>query len=198
MLVAAAFAACGATDRRVGTNARQADSTEATSTASSAPGAVGAGDYVSEDGDKDYDDRPGTRADQDDQLLLAHYPRRASRPEARRILALVKRYYAVSVAGNAAGACALLTAQIAGALAASETSGTRGGRCAAAFLPLLHQQQPRLAVEQPATMTVSGVHLSGRFALVVLRFRRSPESQTLLERERGAWKIDSLFDGLMP
>lgn len=196
-LLAILLAACGSASK--GTASTAQDAIPRGSAANTAPAATapptGPSGYVTEDGDDDPDDRPNPTG-QDDRELLANYPDRASTVDAHTITTLIKRYYAVSVANDAAGACKLLTAHLAKTLASSQSPGGRDA-CAKAFSPLLAQQLPRLIAEQPSTMAVIGVRLHGPHALVLLRFKHSPESETHVEHEDGTWRIDSLFDGFV-
>jgi hypothetical protein len=155
--------------------------------------------YLKEDGDKDGDDgaypaHPG----QDDQSFLATYGGRARPATARAIASVVERYYAASLAGDGASACALLNAGLATALAAQRGRAAQGDRaCAAALSPLLAQQHPHLLAEDPATMVVTGVYAKGNLGLAVLGFRSAPESDIVVAREGRAWRIDALFDNQM-
>jgi ketosteroid isomerase-like protein len=211
LLALLAAALLGTTAVACGSATKTSGSTEPTSTSTSSESAVGAtpvttpaatthGGYVTEDGDQDGDDGPHpSEAGQDDGPLLAVYPGRANRTEARAITELVKRYYAASFAGDGASACALLSASIAKGLVADQTKPTQGARdsCVEAISPLLAQQHQHLTAEDPATMAMTGVHLNGNLALVALRFKRAPEREIIVQREGRTWKIDAPFDVAM-
>jgi hypothetical protein len=152
--------------------------------------------YDKLDGDSDTDDEhPRARGD-DEQPLLRSYGPRASAQDARAVAALVTGYYAVSAAGQAVRACSLLDAAVLAGLLATRPQGTGG--CAAALAPLLREQHPRLLEEEVSTMRVLAVHVRDDVGLAVLGFRHTPESQIVLKRERGAWKLDALFGAYMP
>ena len=158
--------------------------------------AVPSGGFLKEDGDKDSDDgaypaHPG----QDDQSFLATYGVRAPPAEARTIAALVRRYYAASLAGDGASTCELLDAGIATALAAQQGTAAHGtAACAASLSPLLAQQHQHLLAEEPTMMVVTSVYAKDNVGVAVLGFRNAPESIIVLAREGHAWKIDALFD----
>jgi hypothetical protein len=156
-----------------------------------------AGHYLKGDGDKDNDDegRP-EQGKGDDREFLEGYGPRASQADARSIAALVKRYLAVSAAGEAARACSLLSTGMAAGLAGAphQPGRSTGQACATAFSPLLREQRQRLVAEDVATLAVTSVHVKGDLGLIALAFENAPESELLVEREGRQWKIGALFD----
>jgi hypothetical protein len=160
------------------------------------------GGYSRLDGDSDVDDlRPPAREHYDDAPLLGRYGGRASPADAAAIAGLVKTYYAASAAGEAARACSLLSTSLASGLAATEGgTGTQGSSaaCAKGLAPQLEEQHARLLGEDPASMRVEAVYAKGDSALAVFAFKTAPESEIVLAREGGAWKIDALFGSYMP
>lgn len=161
------------------------------------------GGYSRLDGDSDVDDiHPPQHEHYDDGPLLSRYGGRAGPADAIAIAALVKAYYAASAAGEAARACSLLSASLAGGLAA-ETEGGTGAQgssaaCAKGFAPQLAEQHARLVAEDPASMRIEAVYAEGVSALAVYALKTTPESEIVLTREGGAWKIDALFGSYMP
>lgn len=157
--------------------------------------AADAAGHLKADGDKDADDQGAgyPHPEQDDQEFLARYGHGADPATASAIAVLVKRYYAATLAGDATRACALLDPTLARQL----TEQSAAGACPAALAPALAQRHRYLLTEEPATMTVLGVYARGTLGLAVLGFRRSPETDVLVEREGSAWKLDSLFDNRM-
>jgi hypothetical protein len=153
------------------------------------------GGYLKEDADSDGDDPHTTQPGQDDQEFLAGYGPLTDPATTSTIASVVRRYYAASVAGNGAGACALLNAALATSLAGGQ--GQAAGTCATGIAPVLTEQHQRLRTEEPATMTVIGVRAKGNLALAILGFKHAPESDILLQREDNTWKIDALYDSLM-
>lgn len=197
-LLSATMVACGGTTK-------VANSSSSSSTRLGIPGATATavtssaippGGFLKDDGDKDSDDGayPG-HPEQDDQSFLAGYGHRVPPTLASTIAALVKRYYAASLAGDGASACELLDAGLATALAAQQGPAAHGAAaCAASLSPLLVQQHQHLLAEEPATMVVTGVYAKDNVGVVVLGFRNAPESIIVLAREGHAWKVDALFD----
>jgi hypothetical protein len=202
LLLAATSASCGDT-------AGVAHSTSVAGSRSPRAGAHGAtahtksnpllyDGYLHEDGERDNDD-PGTpHYEQDEHTrFLARYGRPPRPAEARAIATLVKHYFAASVAGDDASACALLSAAASTALAVQHGSRSGASACAATIPPLLAQAHQHLLAENPATMVVIGIYTKGDFGLALLGFKHSPESSILIEREAGTWKIGSIFDNHM-
>jgi hypothetical protein len=159
------------------------------------------GGYSKNDGDRDYDDDAHYRGSppNDDRSLLVGYGPRASPAEVRAVTSVVKRYYVASLAGNGAAACSLLTASLAGGLAAGYSQPNHGSThtCAAVLSPLLAQQHQRLLDEDVSTMGVTAVHVKGTLGLAVLGFKTAPEGEIPLEREGHSWKVAALFGGDM-
>lgn len=202
-LLATSAVACGDA-------AKVASSTTPTVTGAGSPNGVAArssarvapaGGFLREDGDDDNDERPHPDGGvNDDKSLLASYDRRASPADARAVSTLVRRYYAVSVAGDGADACTLLATGLARGLAAAQGRPAQGadGSCEAAISSLLAQQHQHLAAEDPATMTLIALYVKGGLGLAVLGFKSAPESTIGVAREGRAWRIDALFDSLVP
>jgi len=153
--------------------------------------------YLKEDGDNDGEDHGHTQTgENDDQSLFASYSP-ASPQQARTISTLVRNYYQASSAENARRACELLSASLLSGLVPGPATGGHGG-CATMFEPLLAQQHRRLLEDQVTTMTVIRVLVKGQVGLVVVGFRAMPESDIVVAREGRTWKIDALFDSLVP
>jgi hypothetical protein len=158
--------------------------------------ATRSGDYLKADGDGDGDDRsPPTVVGADERPLLSAYGGKADAADKRAIASLVKSYYAASAAGEAARACSLLYGTLARGLANQQGGPTRG--CADPMAVLLGQQRARLASEK-ASLIVVAVHVKGNLGLAVLGFKRTPESEMVVDREDRTWKIDALVASYMP
>jgi hypothetical protein len=159
-----------------------------------APRATPAGGYLKNDADDDGDEKH--RQPNDNALFLATYGKRADQADMRAVTALIKRYYATAAAGDGAKACPLLYSTLATGLTEGQGHSVRSASkaCAAIVSRLLEQQHERLAGDDVATMVVVDVHVKGDLGVAVLGFRTVPMSTMLLKRERGAWKIDALFD----
>ncbi len=173
------------------------DTTSATTTSGQASAPVPSG-YSKDDGDKDFDDAAKYHGSppNDDQELLAAYGHKASPAVTRTVANLVKRYYAVSAAGDGAAACSMLTANLAGEVLAGRNQ-PGGATCAAAMSKLLAQQHQRLLGENVQSMIVTQVHDNGTLGIAVVRFKAAPESEIVLEHEGQAWKINALFGNEM-
>jgi hypothetical protein len=157
------------------------------------------GGYVKDDGDGDQDDdngrqRPGTTNDDVD--LLAPYGGNVDRLDLKAVRAVVERYYRAAVAEDGATACGLLSPSLARALAreASAPSSDEGRACAQAASKLFSQQHAHLLSYDVAHMVVVSVHARNGLGLAILGFRSQPESEILVERARGSWKIGGLLD----
>lgn len=171
--------------------------TSSTTRSSSSPIATG---YLERDGDKDGDDQsPRVEAGADERTLLAQYPTKPSPAEKRAIVALVRDYYAASVAGEGARACTLVVSELASGLSAQSVQpGSDSNGCAGGMTALLEREHGRLSADDVPTMTIIGVHLKGTLGLVVLGFARMPESQIIVQREGHEWKLGTLVDSYMP
>ena len=160
------------------------------------------GGYSKKDGDNDFDDVPGYHGspENDDRELLATYGHRATPADTHAVTTLIKRYYTASAAGEGAAACSMLYSSLAAGLASGSSQPVQGAgkTCAGAMSLLLKHQHEQLAAEHVATMRVSAVYLKGDTGLAVLSFKTAPESEIILAREGKEWKIDALFDGIMP
>lgn len=159
--------------------------------------------YLQNDGDNDRDDRtPHVHAADanDAQNLLARYGKEADIDQKRVITSVVRSYFAAAEEINGRNACLLLYRSLASGL--SEDAGRPGkpksGGCETAVNRLFEYDHRQLVEDQVPKMVVIGAHIRGDFALAVLGFRRTPESEILLQRENGRWRIASVFDSQMP
>lgn len=149
--------------------------------------------YLKSDGDGDPDDR-GQKQFSDDQketLALAPSP---SGAETRAIATMVRNYYAAATDEDGATGCSLLASSLATAISERQVADGGTKTCAMSLSVLFKQQHQRMAAEEPSTMVVTGVHVSGTLGLATLGFRAMPEAQIIIQREGDTWKIDALFD----
>jgi hypothetical protein len=198
MLLSLTIMACG--DSTVSSSPSSSVASRGLSESGSS-GAV-AGSYWHYDSDKDPDDQPhgGDGGENDNLKLLAEYGQKANRTETQAIAATVKHYYAAALADDGAGVCALLDTSLAAGLAqggrgsgeAAETS------CAAYITHLFGQQHALFVADDVPTMVVIEVRTKENVALAVVGFRAKPESEILLERASGSWKLAALFDSPLP
>lgn len=201
MLATALLVAVGSCGGAADSNSSRRHDAEVTAPTAPTPKPPSAIPYSTTDADSDYDDeRPPAHAGFDDGPLLRQYGHRAGPGLAHDVAAVVSDYYAAALAGDAARACALLTVSLAQGVAAEATRGAGGGRatCAAKLAPQLAEQHRRIASEEPATMRVKAVYAKGGAALAVLGLRTGPESEIVLAREAGAWRVNALFSSYMP
>lgn len=160
------------------------------------------GHYFENDRDPDADDtiRDGERGPADNGDLLRSYPGTVTQSESRVIATTIRHYYAAAAAGNGTEACSLLSTNLSMSLAEGQGGSIHdtAKRCGAAVRPLFMQQHGLLVADDAATMIVTGVHVKGSFGLAFLGFQQMPEGEILIEREGAAWKVDALFDSLLP
>lgn len=158
----------------------------------------GIGGFLKSDGDNDADEHRRDVSNDDELELVRASRSGATAAERREVTAMVKRYFAAAAAGDAPTACSMLMSSLAAAVAAQSTSKSGGPSCAASLALLLSRQHEHLAGEQVASMIVTGVHVSGATAYATLGFRNAIESEVVLQRQGGSWKMNSLFDSSLP
>jgi hypothetical protein len=153
--------------------------------------------YLRSDGDNETDD--GSRGN-DDSAFLDTFGKEARPPDRRAIAELVKRYYVAAAAGDGAKACALLTPSVASGLAPAQVSSGQASAdtCAAIVSRLFASQHQRLQADDVATMVVVDAHVKGNLGVAVFGFKTEPLSEILVKREAGPWRLDGLFDSVMP
>lgn len=169
-------------------------------------GARGPGGYLKYDGDVDVDDHSQAPSKDDEQEMVVASRHPASAVDAQTIAAVVKRYYAAATAEDGVRGCALLSTALARSVAEQQPVDERrpghagqGPRtCPPALSRLFNRQHRYLLGEDAKTMVVTGVHVSGAVGFVTLGFRTAPESELLLQRELGTWKLNALFDSPLP
>jgi hypothetical protein len=163
--------------------------------AAAGPGAVLQLPRIELKGDPDLDsDTYGSEPDDENEPL--GHP--ASAGDARAVAALVKHYYAVVARGDGAGACRLLYSSIAESMVEDYGEGSgaadpRGRTCAAVVSRLLAAKR-RLLADDSRTLRVTAVRVDLNRGSAQLGFDGAKLTHYLLvHRERGSWKMDSLF-----
>jgi hypothetical protein len=73
----------------------------------------------------------------------------------------------------------------------------RGKSCVAIMSVLTKERHEELAADIDA-LVVIGMRVHGSHGLAFLGFRTTGERLIPLERERGVWKVDGLFDSGVP
>lgn len=197
-LLGCGVAACGGAGADTHSAASSATVAATSSADATTSSSTPAGGYLKNDGDEDGDDglhRIGPPED-DDEAFLNFYGKKAGPTDKQAVTTLVKRYYTAAAAGNGAAACALLSSTLSTGLTEGQSpQGTK--TCAAVVSPLLTEQHQRFVADNVPTMVVIGVRAKGDLGLAVLGFKATPISTILLMREKGAWKINALFDSVI-
>jgi hypothetical protein len=171
--------------------------------ASIASGASPAPGYVVGDDDEDED-----AYDYWDDHLVRDYGRAAGTLDRQAIVGLVRRYFAVALAGDGVVACSMLSSKLAkqADLAAAvprdyvspDVSALRGKPCSQFMSLLFGQAHEQLAYADVASLEVTVVRVQGDRGLAVLAFRTASERYIPLQREHGTWKIDAILDERLP
>lgn len=169
---------------------------------SSSTGASRANGYVKGDGDAD-----GANGRDADDAMARGYGHAASPVEARTVASLVKRYYMAAAVGDGGMACRLLSSAVADPTKLPQTAEKYApapsapplqGKNCRYIMSLLFSESHRQLMADAPTLAVTAVRIAGRHCLALLAFRAKPEGILPLEREKGAWKIASLFDEELP
>jgi hypothetical protein len=133
---------------------------------------------------------------------VLHWGRAASPPDARAIVALIDRYYAVAAHGDGATACSLIYAPLARSLPEDLGRGgpryLRGGRTCAAVVAKLFSQNHFQLIPYDAGLRVDAVRVMGVFGLATLSFHRLPDRVVEVIRDRSVWRMYAPLDGEMP
>ena len=200
-MLASGVAACGGAsgDPSSSSSADRSAATTGGTTQTNTHAKLPAG-YWKSDGDEDLDEQENGPS-KDDKGGMVASGHGASPADKNAISAVVRRYLQAGTAGDGAEGCSLLAASLSGALAEQESqlpSRSAGVTCAAALSRLFNEEHARLLAEGFATMVVTGVHVDGPMALATLGFRTAHESEIVLRREHGVWKIDALSDSTLP
>ncbi len=177
------------------------DSDDETTTTSPNPEKIAATEYAKMDGDKDND--IGAAEDDTNNNLALNFGQAASTTDRSAITALVKRYYAIALAGNAIKGCSMLFSTL--AEAAAEDYGVPGGpeyargakNCQQVLSGVFRFYHARLAAEVPK-LSVTRVRLKGRQGYAILSFAPFPEREISVDREGHAWKIGAFVDNELP
>ncbi len=158
-------------------------------------------DYRKVDADKDndigaaHDDKSNREA-----LLFGHA---TGASDERTITSLVKRYYAIALAGDGAKACSLIYSSL--AEAAPEDYGQVPGpaylrgatTCKAILTKLFAHFHSQLAIQVPV-LEVTRVRVQADQARALLKFAAMPEREIQITREGHVWKIAALLDNALP
>jgi hypothetical protein len=196
VLLSLGSTACGETGKGARSTSRASPNTAAAGSASVSTASAVTLPQIEFKSDPDLDsDSYGNEPDSENKLF--GHP--ASAADVRAVTRLVKRYYAAAAAGDGAAACRLIYSVFAEAI--REDYGRppgppslRGKTCAAVMSKLLEQLHKRLNLDS-ATLRVGAVRVELNSGSVRLGFGGAkPDRYVLVHRERGAWKMDLLFD----
>lgn len=218
---ALSLAACGGTHTKKAASIATSNASSASAphrqltTSSSAPAAAGSTQALQNDNDNDkpgdedpdnshdddsdaysdYKPLPNNHVyhDQDDSKALA-FGTPPSGEEMRSIGAVVKRYYAVALAGSGAEGCSMIDASLVKAVPLDYgvygPTYVRGGKtCATVLSRLFAHEHAHL----PAVIQVTEARLKGNVALAFFGARHMPASYIGLKREQGTWMISQLL-----
>jgi hypothetical protein len=196
-MVAAGAASCGGGARDPAAKTASTASLPSNAVPDAHAHVIAPAGFVKYDGDSDVDDR-GSMPSKEDEQEMVHASRHGASPADRReIAAVVKAYIATATRGDSATACSLLARSLARSVGQDGKPAASSG-CQAELSRLFAQQHAHLAVEEAATMVVTGAHVQGNVGFATLGFRKAVESELLLRREGGRWKVDALFDSILP
>lgn len=145
------------------------------------------------DADSDNDNISGSRYDSDDNQVL-DFGREAGGVEARRMAALVKRYYRAAAAADGAQACAMLYAPIAETVVEDFADTPLRGRTCRAVVSALFGSHRRELARKLASLRILRMRVAGAQGIVLMRFGGEDVRELLLHREDGAWRVRSLQD----
>jgi hypothetical protein len=198
LLLGLCFASCGG--ERRGTNPRRGLVSGTSITAGGRGKATPAAklpalELIGPDPDRDSDSYNG---EHDNEYELLGRP--AGERDARAIAAVVRRYYAAAAHGDGAGACRLIYSTLAESIAqdygqAPGPAYLRGSRTCAAVMSRIFARTRRQLSAKWRTLEMGAIRVDLNLGSAQLGFRpNSPDRYLLMHRERGAWKLDMLFD----
>jgi hypothetical protein len=154
------------------------------------------------DGDRD-EDVGAPNDDTNNDSIFKFSGKEASAAERLIITALIKRYYALALAGDGAKACSIIYSSLAESLPedygqSSGPSFMRGAKTCAATLTLLFKHyHDQLAIEIPK-LAVGRIRIHERHGTVLLTFGSLRGQYTSVMREGKIWKIAVLLGASLP
>lgn len=150
--------------------------------------------------DRDKDNDAEAPADDKTNAQALNFGHEATEPERRAIVALVKRYYAIALAGNGARACTMIYSTLAESVpedyGSNEPPGPpymKGATCPVVLDGMFKYFHAQLAVEVPL-LRVTHVRLLQHQGTALLSFGDLPEREILVKRESHTWRMDALLD----
>jgi hypothetical protein len=188
---ALALAACGHAGAPPSSGARTAAAATGPAHQNTVP------EYARVDADKDNDVQAPADDTNNNSALFGH---EAAGPERRTIATLVRRYYAIALAGDGTKACSMIYSTLAESV--PEDYGTneppgppymKGTTCPTVLNGLLGHMHAQLAAEVPL-LRITHVRLIEHHGIALLAFGPLPERQIDIKREGRTWRIDALLD----
>ncbi len=150
--------------------------------------------------DADKDNDIGAAEDDTNNSLDFDYGHAASPSLQRTLTALVKRYYAIALAGEGARGCAMLYSPIAEGITEDDSREPGGPAymrgatdCAQVLDALFKHFHAQLAAEVPI-LQVTAVRVERGYAWALLRFGTMPERKIPAKREGHVWRMGQIYD----
>ncbi len=153
--------------------------------------------------DADKDNDVGASDDDTNNNRAFALGRPASLSERRAATALIKRYYAVALAGDGARGCTMLYSTLAEAAVEDDAQPPgplymRGAKtCAEVLNRLFVHFQAQLAAEVPK-LEVTRVRMERHHGIASLRFGALPEREISVAQEGHTWKMTTILDQELP
>jgi hypothetical protein len=134
------------------------------------------------------------------ETLVLHFGHRARPAQWNAVAGLVRHYYAAAAAEDGSTACTLIDRPVATSVpqdyaqAAGYEPSTPGLTCARVMSGLFARSHAKLTAES-SSMRIPQIRLKtkGGYALLSFATTSEPREMTIV-RERGEWKVSSLFD----
>jgi hypothetical protein len=116
----------------------------------------------------------------------------------RKIAVVIKRYYKVALAGDAAAGCSLLRKAFAKSIAedygqAPGPSFLRGAKTCVALLSKVFRHYHRELVAEVPLLKVVAVQFNGEYAIAKLGFKGMTTLELPVQLEPDGWKVDELL-----
>jgi hypothetical protein len=208
LFAALAIAVFGVGASACGEARPRAHASASTATGAATSTTVTAAIQASTNADSDKDNDIGAPGDDITNHRAVEFGQDASASDRRAVTALIKRYYAIALAGDGTKACSMLYSPIAESVVNDYASPPgqpagppymHGARtCPDAMRLLFEHFHRQLAVETPR-LKVTRVRLEEHHGVAILNFGPSlPEREIAIGREGRIWKMQALLDGELP
>jgi hypothetical protein len=143
----------------------------------------------------DGDDDPNV----DDDISIVDYGHAASGADKLAIAVLIERYYAAAAADDGAKACSQIYSVVVEMIPEdfSQAPGLGGKTCAVVMSKVFKQRHQQMAADV-AALKVTRVRVEGNKGLASTYFGKLPQPYVMVHRDNGAWKMESLFEIVLP